>query len=151
VALKGVGGGAGGMTAGAFRAPVMKGTGGGAGGGSVTAEADKGASSRPGTGSCSRVSDKALKSLKASEMRAPLWEPNMTEGGAGDTREAFKAPEKKGAGGGARAGGSEAFRAPGMRDTGGRAGGSGTIRAPGMKDTGGRAGGRVPGMRGAGE
>ena len=106
VALKGVGRGAGEMTAGAFRAPVMKGTGGGAGGGSVTAEADKGVSSRLGAGSCSRVRDRALKSLKASEMRAPLWEPNMTEGGAIDAGEAFRAPEMKGAGGGARTGGA---------------------------------------------
>ena len=112
--MRGAGEGAGGSE-GAFRAPGMRGTGGGAGGGSFTAEADKEASSRPGAGLCSRVRDRALKSLKASEMRAPLWEPNMTEGGAGDTREAFRAPEMKGSGGGAGTRG--AFTAPGIKGT----------------------------------
>ena len=76
---------------------------------------------------------RALKALKASEMRAPLREPSMTRGGAG-AGEVFTAPVK----GSGRAGGAgEAFRAPVMEGAGGGAGGmtAEAFEAPNMKGT----------------
>ena len=77
--MKGAGGGAGAAEE-AFRTPELKGAGGGAGEGSFTVGADK-AIRMPGAGSFSRVRGRALRALKASEMRSPLREPNMTGGG----------------------------------------------------------------------